>query len=302
MLNAVRKSCALLALSAIAPAARAETVTVVVENLAPAQGVFFTPMWIAFHDGSFDLFNDGEAVPAGGGIERMAEDGDLGALRGGFAASSAAGAGGFDEVLFAPDGFPGAPVFDPGDRSVMIFDIDAVSQGYFSYASMIIPSNDAFIGNNNPMAFPLFNHRGKFMGTRTIMVMGSMVWDAGTEANTEMDAAFFNQTAPNTGMTTSEPVHPHPGFIGSMGNPGGTPIILGGTSGPGIFFDAVAADFTRPGAMIARITIHQGAVLCHVPRGNPDRAKTIKVGGRALEAHLRHGDSLGPCPDDGGGE
>ena len=44
--------------------------------------------------------------------------------------------------------------------------------------------------------------------------------------------------------------------------------------------------------------------LCHIPRGNADNAHTIYVGENAVEAHLAHGDYLGPCigPDvDGDG-
>jgi hypothetical protein len=36
--------------------------------------------------------------------------------------------------------------------------------------------------------------------------------------------------------------------------------------------------------------------LCHVPPGNPGNAHTITVGGNAPNAHLGHGDTLGPCP------
>jgi hypothetical protein len=41
--------------------------------------------------------------------------------------------------------------------------------------------------------------------------------------------------------------------------------------------------------------------ICHVPPGNPDNAHTISVGAGAVEAHLAHGDYLGPCKkkDDG---
>ena len=35
--------------------------------------------------------------------------------------------------------------------------------------------------------------------------------------------------------------------------------------------------------------------LCHIPPGNPDNKKTITVGASAVEAHLAHGDTLGPC-------
>lgn len=36
-------------------------------------------------------------------------------------------------------------------------------------------------------------------------------------------------------------------------------------------------------------------LVCHIPPGNPDRARTIAVGGRALNAHLEHGDYEGEC-------
>lgn len=43
-----------------------------------------------------------------------------------------------------------------------------------------------------------------------------------------------------------------------------------------------------------------GAVtLCHFPPGNPANAHTITVGAPAVPAHLRHGDALGACDDDG---
>lgn len=37
--------------------------------------------------------------------------------------------------------------------------------------------------------------------------------------------------------------------------------------------------------------------LCHIPPGNPNAAHTIRVGLPAVEAHLAHGDTEGPCPD-----
>jgi hypothetical protein len=40
--------------------------------------------------------------------------------------------------------------------------------------------------------------------------------------------------------------------------------------------------------------------VCHKPPGNPENARTIQVGSRsALESHLAHGDSRGPCSEDG---
>jgi hypothetical protein len=58
-------------------------------------------------------------------------------------------------------------------------------------------------------------------------------------------------------VTTADPAVPHPGFIDSFENPGGDPLILGGTSvaPPGIFFHKTKADFSRPNYRLARITI-----------------------------------------------
>ena len=82
---------------------------------------------------------------------------------------------------------------------------------------MIIPSNDAFIASpGDPTALRIFDAYGNFLGG-TFDVQGSDVMDAGTEVNTERDAAFLNQTGPNTGQTENGVVALHPGFIGSVG-------------------------------------------------------------------------------------
>lgn len=246
-----------LATVLLAGPAGAAGLLVTVENRAPTNGLYLTPFWVAFHDGTFDLFDAGEVLPPGGGLENVAEDGVTSVLMAEFAASDAAANGGIDGVIVAPEGFPGAPVFDPHDEASALFDVDPAVNRYFSFASMVIPSNDAFVANESPTRYELFDDEGEFNGPIVIDVRGSMAWDAGTEANTEMDAAFFDQMANNTGVTTAEPVHLHDGFLDSFGNPLGPPIILGGVSiaPPGIFFHPVAADFTRPGYKLVRITI-----------------------------------------------
>ncbi len=192
--------------------APAATVQVTIRNLAPINGSFLTPVWTGFHDGSFDLYNSGS--PASSALERLAEDGDTSFLT---ALFSMSGAGTQQGTLMGPMG----PIA-PGQTATMSFNLNplAMSSRYFSYASMVIPSNDAFIANGNPMALPVFNSMGQFLGG-SFTVLGSMVLDAGTELNDEvpMNTAFFGQMAPNTGVTTNGVVMPHPGFIPGGANP-----------------------------------------------------------------------------------
>lgn len=37
--------------------------------------------------------------------------------------------------------------------------------------------------------------------------------------------------------------------------------------------------------------------VCHIPSGDPDNAHTIVIARAAVQAHLNHGDALGPCED-----
>jgi len=42
--------------------------------------------------------------------------------------------------------------------------------------------------------------------------------------------------------------------------------------------------------------------VCHIPPGNPDNAHTICISESAWDAHLAHGDYLGPCESDDTGD
>lgn len=246
---------AIVAMLAVAGTLHAQThkIVVTVESLAPWNGFYFSPVWLGFHDGSFDSFDPGGF--GGLKVERLAEDGDASVLQAEFEAAVGGDRGGVNTVLTAPEGLEAAPIFDPGDSASVEVDVDPIANRYMSYMSMVVPSNDAFIGNHDPHAIELFDAAGQFKGKKIVTVLGSMVWDAGTELNNEMDAAFLNQTDPNTGVTTHCPVTPHPGHIGSYGNPGGEPIALGATNPLGVYLDPVATDFTIPHAVVARITI-----------------------------------------------
>ncbi len=230
-------------------------ITVTVENLLGEGGTFQTPVWFGFHDGqNFDLFNTGEA--ASSGLERLAEDGTVAPISAEFIAQ--AGQGGTDATVFGAGG-----AIAPGERARSTINVtDAQGQGFFTWATMVIPSNDAFLSvPDNPLADPIFDADGNFLGPIVIERSGSDVLDAGTEVNNEEGAAFLNQTAPNQGLTEGGVVGAHPGFNGSVGNPDGGPVnILSGDAqtAAGTTIDPDVADFTAdPNQPIFRITIDQ---------------------------------------------
>ena len=70
--------CMLLLVAAIALATPGSSITIKVENLADAGGLFFTPVWVGLHNGSFDVFDAGSA--ASGELEMLAEAGNTSGL------------------------------------------------------------------------------------------------------------------------------------------------------------------------------------------------------------------------------
>lgn len=237
---------AILFLTAV-PLAALE-VTVTVENLAPENGGVLTPMWVGVHDGGFDIYDLG--APASDPLERIAEDGEPMMLSNAFLNS---GAGTIDGVMFGP-GAPTVPVIFPGQKASITLDLDplADSSRYLSFTSMVIPSNDAFIANDDPRAHPIFDGSGNFLGGNFV-VYGKGVRDAGTEVNDEstMNTAFFGQATPDTGDDEGGVVAMHRGLM-----PPGSGGILDAAA-------FAAADFTEPGYRVARVTVtaRRGTVI-----------------------------------------
>lgn len=183
-------------------------VRVTIQNQAPTLGTFQTPVWVAFHDGTFDIYDIG--TPASAELERIAEDGAFGPLADAFQMS---GAGSIDGGVFGVGG-----VIAPGETTSTTFRVDSTSASsrYFSWASMVIPSNDAFVANANPMAHELFDAMGAFTGgSNGFVVTAAAARDAGTELNDEVPAntAFFGQMTPDTGVTEVANISVHPGFM-----------------------------------------------------------------------------------------
>lgn len=183
----------LLGLTSAATAQAQQNIQVKVENLQPNSGFYFTPVWLAFHDGSFDFFDEGVAASAS--LEALAEGGDFSGLEADFINSAA----GQSTALFDPEGFAGAPVFDPGSEESLIINIDA-NQRYLSFASMIIPSNDSFFGNDDAMQWELLDGAGNFVGDFSFELTLADLWDSGTEVNDGLGAAF----SANGGTSTDE--------------------------------------------------------------------------------------------------
>jgi hypothetical protein len=178
---------ALLTSTAVAGAASAAQIEITVTNNSATGGLFLTPLLSVFHDGSFDTFDLGTEASAG--VEAMAEDGNFNPEK------DRAEAAGFDTSLhFGPNGFGSVgmqpPLLDAGESATLTVDLDPASDLYYTFLSMVLPSNDNFIGNGNPMAYQLFDADGNFTGLGDIEVFGADVWDAGTEANTLNGAPF----------------------------------------------------------------------------------------------------------------
>ncbi|WP_150048230.1 spondin domain-containing protein [Methylomonas rhizoryzae] len=167
------------------PSAHAAEVTFTVTNLSAAQGVAISPVFLAFHDGSYDAFDQGSAASAA--IEAVAELGDSSGLAAAFASAYADGVSGSASATVNAFG-PG--IFLPGGSGSITLNLDPVKNRYLSYFAMVVPSNDRFIGNDEPMEIQLFDEMGHFLGLNFVET-GAGIWDAGTELDAAEGAAFL---------------------------------------------------------------------------------------------------------------
>ena len=219
------------------------TVTVTLENLAPENGTFLTPLWVGFHNGEFDLYDLGEPLnPDFDFFESLVEDGNNDSTSEAFVAS---GNGSIDATIPGTEGIDG-PI-DPGETIEFTFTLDPSdpNSSFFSYASMVIPSNDFFIANGNPEAHRIFDEEGNFLGA-DFTVLGTEVNDGGTEVNDEIpeNTAFFGQETANTGVDENGVVTIAEDGFQEAGSGG----ILDSA-------DFAEADFTVDGYEVARITV-----------------------------------------------
>ena len=161
---------------------------------------------MGLHDGEFDLYDRGS--PASTELERLAEDGNTQPLSTLFNMDSGAA---WDDVV------GNAPI-QPGTMAEVEFSVTMPrgSPLYLSYATMVLPSNDAFLANGDPRAHRVALPSGRPVKNMCPIIDSGMdVLDAGTEVNDEvpMNTAFFGQMAPDTGVVENGVVDMHPGFL-----------------------------------------------------------------------------------------
>ncbi len=220
---------------------------------------FLTPLWFGFHNGTFDVFDAGSAASAS--LEALAEDGIVSGLQADFTAAPGI-PGDFQGVAANPAGFGGAPVIDPGETATaFLTPANPSAYPYFSFASMIIPSNDAFIANDNPLEHLVFTNLNEIndpSGVYTIQIFGSNIYDAGTEVNDTLGAAF--STVGGSGTDQNGVVTLNPDLSNFLGTntPAGTTIN----------------DLQSPGELLATIEISV------IPE--PASASLLSLAGAAL--------------------
>lgn len=235
-------------------------ITVTIENLAPAQGTNQTPHWVGFHNGEFDIYNGGTAanslpIPNDPlrSVERLAEDGNTGPITETFAQVANGGAGGVDGTIAGPNG----PIA-PGDIATSSFVVESTASGsrYFSYASMVLPSNDFWYANANPLEHEIFDEDGNFVA-QDFFVTNQEVRDAGTEINDEVPAntAFFGQSVPDSGVEEG-------GVILLIGDDSGLVRFRQPSEGGNILADErfAMADFVVEGYPLVKISFTAEAV------------------------------------------
>lgn len=166
-------------LVAVAPGAQAATrqVTLTVENLAGPQGTVVAPLNFGFGQGLYDAFDIGQV--AGAAIQRVAELGSGALWQPAFQAAEPG----------AVVGTVGGSPLMPGLSASTTVAVDTLANPYFTFAAMVVPSNDFFLGNDDPTAYRVFDASGQ-LAISSIVVRARDLWDAGSEVFDPAASAF----------------------------------------------------------------------------------------------------------------
>jgi hypothetical protein len=196
---ALRIGVAAAALLVTAPAGAAQ-IQVTVTNDQTAGGFALAPVWFGIQNGTFTTFTPGQT--ASSAIATLAQFGNTAPLTTLFNAANV----GVDTTLTSGNAIA---QFQPTRSNATIINVSnpAVDQ-FLSFAGMVVPSNDFFMGNATPLQ--IFDAHGNFLGPLTINIFGSNIWDSDTEGQSTTTALTFIQgmtpgsgTQITNGMVTS---------------------------------------------------------------------------------------------------
>jgi hypothetical protein len=165
-----------------------------ISNLSYAQPL--SPVAVVLHDSSFSGWSIGSA--ASDGLEQLAEGGDN------------------TEFLVAADvesTVSGEGVLMPGVTEVLEVSLDEMAEVQLTLVSMLVNTNDAFTGVTGADLSAL--------GIGESQIMELPVYDAGTEANSELMGTIPGPADGGLGYESARDdvdyVAMHPGVVGSAG-------------------------------------------------------------------------------------
>ncbi|NVJ58325.1 MAG: hypothetical protein HWE19_18365 [Vibrionaceae bacterium] len=169
--------------------------TVNVTNLTANQPM--SPLALLTHNESYQLFSVGQSASVE--LERLAEGGsnaELIALMNGNANIH--------------EGISGHGLILPGTSDQVTFTVDPGSYGYLSVASMLVNTNDAFVGESGLSL--------KSLSVGEHFEMNMNVWDSGTEANDELASTIPGPAGGGEGFNatrndSNDVVSFHPGVV-----------------------------------------------------------------------------------------
>ncbi|MDD4915899.1 MAG: spondin domain-containing protein [Methylococcales bacterium] len=175
---------ALILAAALSPfcSAQAYEVTLTFTNQSAANGAALSPIFIALGNGSFNPFTAGGMASTA--IQTLSETGSGSGLATLFTAADPAG---YSQEVTATTNSFGPGIYLPGGTASVTLNLDPTLNEYLNYYSMVVPSNDFFVGGQ----IQLFDSSGNFLGANATLTGGS-VWDAGAVVPQIAGAAFLS--------------------------------------------------------------------------------------------------------------
>ncbi|MEM6900968.1 MAG: spondin domain-containing protein [Pseudomonadota bacterium] len=190
-----------LAALGFASAASATTLSITFQN-TNGFGFITTPVYAGFHDGGFDAFDVGDTASAG--VEQVAElpippfIASQGNLLAAERIADQNGDGVDSQGAFIANG---GPILDGASATI---EVDIANPGvnqFASFLAMVVPSNDTFFGNDDAMAYRLFDDAGNFILTEDIVITAGAIYDAGTELASLNGSTLGDMTVNPDGIT-----------------------------------------------------------------------------------------------------